>query len=231
MIKYILWDIDKTLLDFDYAEFYSLKECFEKFNVGQLTDERFAIYREINRKYWKVLERQEMDKKEMLENRFIEFFTLYNIDTSIAFEFNEEYQKCIGKYVKFIKNAEETVKEFKDKYKQYAVTNGTLVAQRKKLKKSGLYTLLDDSFISEEIGFDKPNKDFFDVVMEKIGSHNLDEYIIIGDSLTSDIQGGINIGIKTCWFNPNCKENSENIKPDYEIKDLSEVKMILDNLI
>ena len=97
----------------------------------------------------------------------------------------------------------------------------------KKLAKSGLNKLLDDVFISEKIGFDKPSINYYETVFEKVGSHNLEEYIMIGDSLTSDMQGGINAGITTCWFNPNKKENDKKLNIDYEINDLKEVIDIL----
>ena len=83
--------------------------------------------------------------------------------------------------------------------------------------------LLEDYFISEQVGVEKPAKEFFDQVFKTIGSNDLDEYIIIGDSLTSDIKGGKNAGIKTCWYNPTSKENKSDVVPDYEIKDLIQV--------
>ncbi len=149
------------------------------------------------------------------------------IDTDIVSEFNEAYQIRIGNIAYYMKNAKETVLALKTKYKQYGATNGTIVAQEKKLAKSGLDKLLDDVFISEKIGFDKPSINYYKTVFEKVGSYNLEEYIMIGDSLTSDMQGGINVGITTCWFNPNKKENNKKLNIDYEINDLKEVIDIL----
>lgn len=188
-IKYILWDIDRTLLDFEYAEIRAMKICFKNFNIGEFTDEMLKVYKKINDRYWKDLELGKLTKKQVLEDRFKEFFTLYNIDPNLAEKFNEEYQIYIGEFVCFIKNAEETIKALKGKYKQYAATNGTIVAQNRKLSKSGLDKIFDDVFISEKMGYDKPSVKFFETIFEKVGSNNPEEYIIIGDSLTSDMQG------------------------------------------
>lgn len=226
-IKYILWDIDGTLIDFDYAEKEGLNNTFQKFNLGELTTEQLEIYKGINDKYWKMLERGEISKKEVLEGRFVEFFNLYGIDTSIIPEFNKEYQISMGDIAQYNLHGKETVIKLKDNYKQYAVTNGTIVAQEKKLAKSGLDKLLDGIFISEEIGIDKPSKEYFQEVFKRVGSTNQDEYIIIGDSMTSDILGGKQMGIKTCWYNPHMKENKYDYSADYEIHDLAEVEEIL----
>ena len=226
-IKYILWDIDRTLIDFNKAEELALKECFKNYEIGDFTDELLEEYKQINDKYWKMLERREISKKEVLEGRFNEFFSNHNIDLSIVPKFNLDYQMAMGDIAVFIDNGEETVKALKGRYKQYAASNGTALAQHKKLTKSGLDNLLDGIFISEEVGYDKPSKDFFNFVFEKVGSNNKEEYLIIGDSLTSDILGGVNAGIKTCWFNPEYKENDKGLKIDYEIHNLSEILDIL----
>ncbi len=226
-IKYILWDIDGTLLDFELAENTAIRECFKDFNLGNCSDKQLKDYKKINNKFWNQLENGKISKKEVLEGRFVEFFLKNGIDTDIASEFNETYQIWLGNIVYYIKNAKETVLALKTKYKQYGATNGTIVAQEKKLAKSGLDKLLDDVFISEKIGFNKPSINYYKAVFEKVGSHNLEEYIMIGDSLTSDMQGGINAGISTCWFNPNKKQNDKKLNIDYEINNLKEVIDIL----
>lgn len=138
--------------------------------------------------------------------------------------FNQAYQICLGNTVSYNTNAQETVQALKAKYLQYATTNGTTTAQRIKLEKSGLDKILDDIFISEEIGFEKPSINYYQAVFQKIGSNNPTEYLMIGDSLTSDMQGGNNAGIKTCWFNPHYKINDKNVKIDYEVHDLKEIR-------
>lgn len=228
MIKTLLWDVDGTLLDFGKAEAYGIRKCFEIFDMGECTDEMLKRYSVINRKYWEALERGELTKPQVLHDRFVEFFSSEGIKFDRIDEFNDEYQLRLGDKAFFCDNALETVKALKGKYRQYAVTNGTIVAQKRKLTQSGLINIFDDIFISDEIGFEKPAIEFFNAVQQKIGNFNKDEVMIIGDSLTSDMQGGNNADILCCWYNSHGAENKENIKIDYEINNIAQVLKILD---
>ena len=226
MIKVLLWDVDGTLLDFLKAEYESIKQCFEVFDLGECTDEMVERYSIINKKYWEMLERGEITKPEVLVGRFTEFFETEGIDTSIAPSFNKEYQNRLGETIVFCDDSYELIKEFKKEYKQYGVTNGTKIAQDKKLSKSGLIHLFDDVFISEVVGVEKPGIGFFEHVFDKIGEYQKDEVMIVGDSLTSDIQGGNNAGILCCWFNPQEKPAKEGLRIDYQIQRLPQVLKI-----
>lgn len=226
-IKVILWDIDGTVLNFAASEKAGVKKCFEQFQLGECTDEMIAEYAEINQKYWQKLERGELTKQEVLEGRFEEFFSNHGLDTSVVKEFNATYQVTLGDVIVFEDYAKELIWGYKDRYKQYAVTNGTELAQRKKLKNSGLAEVLDGAFISDVIGVEKPMKGFFDAVFAEIGDYDKSEIMIIGDSLTSDMKGGEEAGIVTCWYNPKCKFNNSTVMLDYEIHSLREVMEIL----
>lgn len=228
MIKVILWDVDGTLLDFEMAEKEAIRKCFEVFELGECTDEMIARYSVINRGYWERLERKEMTKPEILVKRFEDFFKTEGIITDCAEKFNSEYQVRLGDTICFCDDAYELVKELKSRVKQYAVTNGTKVAQDKKLDKSKLIDLFDDVFISEDVGFEKPDIKFFEHVWDVIGHYDSDEVIIVGDSLTSDMKGGNNAGIKCCWYNPKGMKNTNGVKLDYEIKKLQEIMGILE---
>ena len=228
MIKVILWDIDGTLLDFETAEKQAIRKCFEIFGLGECTDEMIARYSVINRGYWERLERKEISKPEVLVGRFQEFFAKEGIETDCAEKFNSEYQLRLGDTICFCDDGYELVKGLKTKVKQYAVTNGTKVAQVKKLNKSGLVDLFDDVFISEDIGVEKPDIKFFNHVWNVIGQYSSDEVLIVGDSLTSDMQGGNNAGILCCWYNPKGLENTNGVKLDYEVQSLQEVLKILE---
>ncbi|MBP3578135.1 MAG: YjjG family noncanonical pyrimidine nucleotidase [Lachnospiraceae bacterium] len=227
MFKVILWDVDATLLNFEKAEEAGIRGCFEKYNLGECTDEMLENYKVINRGYWQRMERGEIEKPVLLIKRFEDFLNAYGLDSSVAAGFNELYQILLGETVVFYENALETVQALKGKVLQCAVTNGTKVAQDGKLKNSGLDKEFDHIFISEVVGIEKPNKGFFDAVFAEIGEYNKEEVLIVGDSLTSDIQGGVNAGIKTCWFNPKGVENTSALKPDYEIRDIGEVPEIV----
>ena len=245
MIRVILWDIDNTLLSFDAAEKAALYKEFEEFELGEFNDEMLQCYMGINRKYWQALERGEITKPEVLVGRFEEFFKTYNLPVEKAPAFNERYQVLLGDTICFHDDAYNIVRELKGKVLQCAASNGTKIAQDKKLKNSGLDQLLELIFISEDVGVEKPSKAFFDQALSDAGAWlkeneaGLDgaevyrgelkqsEVIIVGDSLTSDILGGNNAGIKTCWYNPKGQVNDTNAKVDYEIKDLHEVYDLL----
>ena len=227
MIKVILWDVDGTLLDFKQAEYAAIKKCFEIFGLGECSDEMIAEYSTINRKYWEKLERGEITKQEVLVNRFADFFEKENIKTDCASEFNIEYQKWLGETICFCDNSDELLKSLKNQVKQYAVTNGTKAAQDRKLQKSGLIDIFDGVFISEVVGCEKPGIGFFEYVWEQIGTYEKEEIMIVGDSLTSDMQGGNNAGIVCCWYNPKGAKNNSDLKIDYEIDNLQKIVDIL----
>ena len=227
MFKVLLWDVDATLLNFEKAEEAGIRGCFEKYNLGECTDEMLENYKVINRGYWQAMERGEIEKPMLLVKRFEDFLNAYGLDSSVAAGFNELYQILLGETVVFYDNALETMQALKGKVLQCAVTNGTKVAQDGKLRNSGLDKEFDHVFISEVVGIEKPNKGFFDAVFAKIGEYALEEVLIVGDSLTSDIRGGVNAGIKTCWFNPKGVVNTSELKPDYEIRDIGEVLEIV----
>lgn len=230
-MKAVLWDIDGTLLDFGQAENYAMKKCFDILGMGVCTDEMVERYAVINNKYWERLERNEITKQEVLVGRFREFFETEGLSIEKAVPFNKEYQMRLGDKVFFKDDSALLVKELKGrKIAQYAVTNGTLEAQRRKLAASGLDQLFDGVFISDEIGIEKPNIGFFKHVFDSIPNAKTiekNEIMIVGDSLTSDIQGGNNAGIVCCWYNPRGVKNTKGLRIDYEIKNLNELKEIL----
>ena len=227
MIKVILWDIDATILDFLAAEEAAIRFCFHKHGLGECSDEMLARYSVINKRYWEMLERGEMSKAEILVNRFKEFFASEGIETDCAEDFNTSYQVALGDTICFRDNGYELVEKLKDSYKQYVVTNGTYIAQERKLRKSGIGELVEEAFISDLIGYEKPAIEFFDHVFKKIGHYEKDEVIIVGDSLTSDMKGGNNAGIICCWYNPNHLENNKDVHIDYEIDHLWQLEEIL----
>ena len=227
MYRYILWDIDGTILDFAASESYAIRTLFKKYELGECTDEMLNFYSGINTKYWQKLERNELTKPEILVGRFKEFFETIGVDTSVAESFNRDYQLTLGDHIEFVEGAKEILLSQKGKYIISAVTNGTKVAQEKKLRLSGLDKVFDKIFISEDIGAEKPNKEFFDFVFESLGITDKKEVLIIGDSLSGDMKGGYLSGIDTCWFNPEHKPNSLNVFVTYETDKLSKIYNIL----
>ena len=217
MIQTILWDIDGTILNFHRSAENSLKNTFKKFGYGEITDELLHTYEEINDVYWCKLEKGEITKEKLLVERFVEFFTKIGVETTRVVEFNQAYLNGLLDTVVFTPEAYETVKKLHPEYKQYIVTNGVKKLQRKKIAKAHIEEFFDGIFISDEIGYEKPHIEFFNYVFDKIPTKNPDEVIIIGDSLTSDIAGGIRAGIHTCWYHPSNEENHSDVKPEFTV--------------
>ena len=227
MIQTILWDVDATLLDFHAAEKAAILKLFRQFHLGECTEEMLQRYANINRGYWERLERGDLTRDQVLVGRFQEFFEKEELDVSAAPAFNEAYQSSLGDTIVYRDDSYHIIKSLRGKVKQYVVSNGTIVAQEKKLRLSGLGKLMDGVFLSEELGVEKPNKAFFDKVFKEIGDIDRDTVLIVGDSLTSDIRGGNNAGIRTCWYNPGHAAPLEDVHIDYEITDLHEVYDLL----
>ena len=227
MFSTILWDVDGTLLDFNAAETAAVRALFAKFGLGPCTDQMIARYSEINVRYWERLERKELSKPDILVGRFRDFFAEYGIDTSLAVPFNDEYQVRLGDTIVFRDNSYDIVSSLRSRVKQYVVSNGTILAQTKKLKASGLGVLMDGVYLSEEIGVEKPDVRFFEKLFSEISEKDKSKILIVGDSLTSDMQGGVNAGIATCWYNPFKKPMKGDLHLDYEISDLHEIYGIL----
>lgn len=227
MIKVILWDVDGTLLDFLAAEKAAVRRCFEIFGIGECTDAMIARYSEINKKYWKRLERGELTKAQALRGRFAEFFSGEGIAFNDIDALNAEYQLRLGDTIVFNPGAYELVSFLQGRVRQYAVTNGTSAAQNRKLSRSGLDKLFDGIFISDNVGFEKPRREFFDCVFAETGGCGRDEIMIVGDSLTSDMLGGNNAGVVCCWYNPDGKKAPEGIKIDYDVRSIAEIAGIV----
>ena len=203
MITTILWDVDGTLLDFLAAEKAAIRTLFAEFGFGECTDEAIARYSKINRRYWEKLENGELTKPEVLVGRFREFFETEGLDVTAAPAFNERYQVCLGDTIVFRDDSYEIVKSLRGRVKQYVVSNGTVLAQTKKLRLSGLGELMDGVF-------------------EAIEETDRKKILIVGDSLTSDIRGGNLAQIVTCWYNPNGQKADSIYRIDAQIQDLQE---------
>ena len=229
MIKTVLWDVDGTLLDFGAAERAAIRTLFKEFGFGECTDDMLSRYSEINAGFWLMLERGEISKPRLLVERMERFFGEYGIDKSTAPRFNERYQSALGDTIVYLDDSINVVKALKGRVSQYAVSNGTVAAQTKKLELSKLGGLMDGVFLSEKLGAEKPDSRFFEKVLSEIREGDLSEVIIVGDSLTSDILGGMNAGIKTCWYDPGRKPVPEGYRVDHVISDLHELAEILDS--
>lgn len=226
MKKYtiLLFDADGTLFDFHQAEQIALKTTFKKYHLT-LSNDIKNDYQKINQKLWQQYEQGKIDKETIVNTRFVTLFDQYNIPID-GKVFEHDYQHLLSMQYPSIKGAKDLLEHLVINYRLFIVTNGVASTQRNRLALSGFDKYFEQIFISEEIGYQKPTKEYFDHCFNQINNFKLEETLIIGDSLTSDIQGGINANIDTCWYNPNdlvCN----NLKPDYIIKDLHELINIL----
>ena len=224
-IKAILYDVDGTLLDFETQEEVALSYCFKKYNLGELSEEKLELYKRINLGYWEMFEKNLITKEKLVIKRFEDYLEALGVKLD-AEEVNDTYFSKLGDTIVFKDNSYELVKSLKGKIKQYVVTNGAIRVQKTKLAKSGFDKLMDDVFISDEVGYQKPRKEFFDAIKNRLGDVANDEILIVGDSLTSDMKLADNCNLISCFYNPKKKDYKVDFKIDYEISDLNEVKKI-----
>lgn len=228
MIRNVLFDLDDTLFDFHKAEKIALTKTLVHFGIDP-TEETLALYSTINAAHWKRLELGEISREEVKVGRYRELFKTIGVECDpVKATAYYESMLAIGHY--FMPGAPELLEELYGKYRLYIVSNGTAKVQEGRVGSSGIAKYMDGIFISQVLGANKPDKQFFDICFAEIPDFSLSETVIIGDSLSSDIKGGINAGITTVWFNPKGIENDSDIKPDYIIKELSEVPGLLSQI-
>ena len=220
-------DLDDTILDFHKAERIALSKTIRDFGV-EPTEEVLNRYHHINKWHWEQLELGLMTREQVLVGRFAQLFRELEMEVDAA-ACMKGYERnlSIGHY--FLPGAEEAVKRLHEKYRLFLVSNGTATVQQGRLTSAGLYPYFEQVFISQEIGFNKPDKAYFDRCFERIPGFEPEKALMVGDSLTSDIKGGINAGLKTVWVNPEHKSCGD-IRPDYEIEGLCQLEALLEAL-
>lgn len=218
--KYLLIDVDDTLLDFKKAEYNAFLMLLNDYNI-EYKDEYYEVYKTENHRLWHEYELGNIKRNEIFDNRMIPLFEFLNIDddpVKASYRFLTYLSK--GSYL--IGNTYKKLEELSQKYTLIIITNGEPSVQYPRLDEADIKKFFKYIFVSEEIGHSKPNKDFFDYIEENVEGFNKEESIVIGDSLTSDILGAINSGIDACWFNPSGK--STDLKVKYIISSIDEIK-------
>ena len=225
MIEFLFLDLDDTILDFHMQESVAIRKTLSGAGI-EPTDENCNLYSKINLRHWKMLELGEITREKLIWHRFAELFETLGV-TADPKATAERYMDHLSEGHYFLPGAEEAVKALAKKYKLYLASNGAGRVQESRIVSAKLAPLFKDIFISEEMGANKPDKAYFDACFARINDFDPQRAMIVGDSLSSDIRGGKNAGIYTCWVNPKGKTAPPESKPDFEIKSIAELEEIL----
>ena len=228
MVEFLFLDLDDTILDFHAAERVALEKTFRELGIT-VSPEILERYKQINILHWKMLERGEITREQVKVGRFAALFEEQGItcDPALATPIYERHL-AVGHF--FLPGAEEAVAALAKKYRLYLASNGTTSVQHGRMTSANLYRYFEQVFVSEEIGHNKPAKAYFDVAFSRIPDFDPEKAMIVGDSLTSDIRGGNNAGIRTCWVNRHRASRDPDIHVDYEIESLSQLENLLETL-
>lgn len=250
----ILWDVDGTLLNFLESEKWALTEAFASYGI-EIDDEIICVYSAINDSFWKRLERGEVTKIQVLRGRFEHLFEEFlpggklekkNIDPELlgqidVAEFQKKYQTNLGSVYFYMEDSLSLCKKLKEEgVMQCIITNGVEWTQRNKLHLAGFDAVMDDIFISEVIGYNKPDVRFFTKCFERIKQHpfltgkemDLSRVLVVGDSMTSDMKGAQNAGVDSCFYCPGTEKHQSHVDETqtgitYQISSLWDVEELL----
>ncbi len=222
--KLVLFDADGTLFDFDTAEKQAFEKTFKHYGINENLELLHKEYEIINLAIWRDFEKKKITSKELRIERFRRFFAKENLDLDPTI-ISPIYLKYLSEGTHLLQGAREIISFLFGKCELALATNGLADVQNPRFADSDLAKYFQHIFISEEIGHPKPNPEFFEYIFSKLPHH--ESAIIIGDNLISDIMGGNDFGIDTCWFNPNKRINESGVIPTFEISDLKELRSIL----
>lgn len=228
MVKTVFFDLDDTLLDFHKAEAEALRHALPAFGIDPIPSV-LDRYHEINMAQWRLLEEGELTRDQVLLRRYELLFAELGAACSPA-EVCGAYERRLAKEVWFVSGARELLESLAPRYDLYLATNGTAAVQHSRLRLAGLERYFKGVFISEEVGADKPSAEYFRRCFAAVPAFDPSAALMVGDSLTSDMRGGRNAGIRTCWFNPAGNPCRPDILPDFEIRTLSELPALLETL-
>ncbi len=218
---WLLMDADGTLFDYDKAEALALERTFQaaghSFKAPYL-----ELYRSINGRMWRDFELGLITPNEIKVQRFCQLLEAIGVDHD-AGDFSQTYLTHLSGVPDLLAGAEETVRTLSRHVGLVLITNGLQAVQRTRIASSAIKDCFADVVISEEVGFSKPHAEIFDIAFQRMNQPDKADVLMVGDSLTSDIQGGVNYGIDTCWFNPGRRSRPSGVNVQYEIEQLSEL--------
>ena len=228
MLTHIFFDLDNTLLDFDRGEAHALSRAFRQFGIDP-TPAVLARYHDINLRQWELLEEGKLTKDQVLTRRFDLLFAELGVscDSQAVCDL---YESFLAEDHDFVPGALELLEVLSPRYSLHLATNGASAVQRRRLADAGILTYFQNIFISEEVGFHKPSPAFFLACFAAIPGFDHTSALMVGDSLTSDIRGGRNAGLRTCWFDHLGRPYRPDILPDYTVAALDQLPALLDAL-
>ena len=214
--KFLLFDLDHTLLDFDAAEDIALSQLLKEEGVVDIQAYK-DYYVPMNKALWKDLEQKKITKAELINTRFAKLFAHFGIEKDGAY-LAERYQFFLSKQGQTFPGVEELLRKLISQgYELYTATNGITYIQTGRLEQSGIVPYFKEIFISEQLHTQKPDAEFYEKIGARIPNFDKNQTLMIGDSLSADIQGGNNAGIDTIWYNPHHLENKTQAQPTYEV--------------
>lgn len=216
--KTLLMDADDTVFDFHKAEKQAFCEMAQVHGL-RCDEALYARYSVINLSFWKMLERGEITKTALLTERFKQWLDESG-QTGDPTEMNACYLAKLSTFAFLFDDSEEALRALSKDFRIYFITNGTASVQRGRFARASVMQYIDDFFISGEIGYEKPDKRYFEAVIEKIGDFDAESTLVVGDSPTSDIAGAIGMGLDCCWVNRRGKALPEHLQVDFEVPDL-----------
>ena len=228
MYEILFLDLDDTILDFHKAEDIAIRKTFAQMGVTP-TEEVIARYRQINKLHWEMLERKELTREQVVVQRFHVIFGELGADADpVTCARLYEDNLSVGHF--FLPGAEAALQRLAKKYRLFLASNGTAKVQAGRIESANISRYFEEIFVSQDIGANKPAVEYFTRCFARIPNFDPQKTMMVGDSLTSDIQGGINAGIATCWVNPNHIPPRQDIPADFEIENLAQLEDLLESL-
>jgi 2-haloacid dehalogenase len=221
----LLWDLDNTLLDFDAAAQLSFEDMMRVYDLPA-DSQHYLLYQEINHSLWNNLESGQLKQDQIKWKRWEMYFDRISTYRD-PHQANQDFFKGLAKHPVEVKGARALLKDLYHDFELCLITNGIGEIQRQRLKRSGFEAFFTSLIISDEIGHAKPHKAFFDHTFEEMSHPDKSSTLVIGDNLGSDIRGGNDFGLSTCWYNEKGKKAYAGIEANYEINDLENFTNVL----
>ncbi len=222
----VLLDFDETLVSFKQSEIIAITKVYNKYNIPA-TEENIKYYHEENEKMWREFEKGKIKKKDMQNKRFEKVVEKFSLSNTTGEQMNRDYINYLKNSAILFDGAIEFLEDIEDAVTIAIVTNGIEMVQQNRLKLSRVIDFADGVYTSEKMGYNKPDKRIFINALKNLGIENHKKVLVVGDNLHSDIKGGINAGLDTCWVNFENEENTTNIKPTYTVYDYTQLKTVI----